>query len=166
MNTANNKSNGNAKNSELTEPDKARLDKTGRASVVEDAVDQDAAFEQALRDFKSSVHGWSDAVYHRPRTVGQPIGRRSWRPALGWAMGCLLVAGSVSGGLLERQHRVEQAQRAALQNAADQQKLLNAQQASKENEEDLLAQVDADVSRQVPSALEPLTEIVGEDEAQ
>jgi len=57
----------------------------------------DSEFEEALKDFKSSVHVWSDAAYSRPRTVTHEVRVRSWRLAAGWALGCVLVAGSVSG---------------------------------------------------------------------
>jgi hypothetical protein len=116
------------------------------------------------KKFKSSIHAWSEAAYNRPRTLAQEVKHRSWRLALGWGMGCLLVVGSVSGGLFERQHRLELARIAAEQRAAYQQKQLLEQQAREEDEEDLLAKVDSDVSRQVPSALEPLAQMMTEDE--
>jgi hypothetical protein len=53
---------------------------------------------------------------------------------------------------------------AAQQQAAERQKLLTEQRAAKESQEDLMAEVDADVSRQVPSALEPMSEIMGDEE--
>jgi hypothetical protein len=125
---------------------------------------QDVELEEALKNFKSSIHAWSEAAYNRPRTLAQEVKHRSWRLALGWGMGCLLVVGSVSGGLFERQHRLELARIAAEQRAAYQQKQLLEQQAREEDEEDLLAKVDSDVSRQVPSALEPLAQMMTEDE--
>jgi hypothetical protein len=125
---------------------------------------RDAELDEALKNFKASIHAWSDAAYSRPRTLPQEVRRRSWRLAAGWAMGCLLVAGSVSGGLFERQHRLELARVAAAQRAAEQQKQLREQQAREEDEEDLLAKVDSDVSRQVPSALEPLAQMMADDE--
>ena len=118
--------------------------------------------EQALKDFKSSVHAWSEAAYSRPRMGTREVRGRSWRLALGWAMGCLLVAGSVSGGLFERQHRLEQARIAAQQRAAQQQQELRAQQTAGETDEALLAGVDSDVSRQVPSAMEPLAQMMSD----
>ena len=136
----------------------------GSAETFDDGAG-DALLEQALSDFKSSMHAWSDAAYHRPRSVAAEVKHRSWRLALGWAMGCLLVVGSASGALFEREHRHALARMAAEQQAAEQQKLQQEQQAAKENEEDLLAQVDADVSRQVPSALAPLTEVMSDDES-
>jgi hypothetical protein len=125
---------------------------------------RDAELDEALKNFKASIHAWSDAAYSRPRTLPKEVRRRSWRLAAGWAMGCLLVAGSVSGGLFERQHRLELARVAAAQRAAEQQKQLREQQAREEDEEDLLAKVDSDVSRQVPSALEPLAQMMADDE--
>jgi len=119
--------------------------------------------EQALKDFKSSVHAWSDATYSRPRTAKGAARSRSWRLALGWAMGCLLVAGSVSGGLFERQHRQEQARIAAQQRADQQQRELRAQQEDGQTDEALLVDVDSDVSQQVPSAMEPLVQMMSDD---
>ena len=41
-----------------------------------------------------------------------------------------------------------------------------AQQQARQEEEDLLAKVDSDVSRAVPSAMEPLAQLMAEDESQ
>jgi len=87
---------------------------------------------------------------------------RSWRLAAGWALGCALVAGSVSGGLLERHHRQDVARIAAEQRAAESERQLRQQQAAKVSDEVLLADVDSDVSRQVPSAMEPLAQMMDE----
>jgi hypothetical protein len=124
---------------------------------------EDLELEQALKNFKSSVHAWSDAAYSRPRTWSREVRRRSWRLALSWALGCVLVAGTVSGGLLERHHRVGQARIAAEQRAAEQQKQVREQQARAQvSDEALLAEVDSDVARQVPSAMEPLAQMMDE----
>jgi hypothetical protein len=53
---------------------------------------------------------------------------------------------------------------AAEQRTAEQQKLLREQQA-REEEEDLLSKVDSDVSRTVPSAMEPLAQLMVEDKS-
>jgi hypothetical protein len=124
---------------------------------------EDVELEQALKNFKSSVHAWSDAAYSRPRGIAKEVRQRSWRLALGWALGCALVAGSVSGGLLGRHHRAEAARIAAAQRAAERQKQLREQQARAQvSDEALLADVDSDVSRQVPSAMEPLAQMMDE----
>ncbi len=125
-------------------------------------VEQDVELQQALKHFKSSVHAWSDAMYSRPRIATHEVRVRSWRLAAGWALGCVLVAGSVSGGLIERHHRQEVARIAAEQRAAEQLRQLRLQQAAMVSDEVLLADVDSDVSRQVPSAMEPLAQMMDE----
>ena len=62
-------------------------------------------------------------------------------------------------------HRQEGARIAGAAEAARQQKLADEQRALKENE-DLLAKVDSDVSRAVPSAMEPLAQLMADDEPQ
>lgn len=136
-----------------------------------DNVDQRAAgaedveLDEAIKSFKQSVDAWSDAAYGRPRTVEQTVRRRSWRLAVGWALGCVLVAGSLSGGVFERQHQIDLKQRAARQRAAEQQKQGEQQARAQVTDEDLLTDVDSDVSRQVPSAMEPLAQMMAVDDS-
>ena len=121
----------------------------------------DEALEQTLKDFRSSVHAWSEAEFGKPhRSV--PVYRKSWRVAAGWALGCVLAVGSVAGGLYERHYVKEQAKIAAA--AAAQQQKIEAEQ-RKQNEE-LFAKVDSDVSREVPSAMEPLAQMMALDSTQ
>jgi hypothetical protein len=127
-----------------------------------DATDEE--FEATLKDFRNSVHAWSGAAMSRPRTVKTEIRHRSWRLAAGWALGCVLVAGGVSGGLLEQHHRQDLVRIAAAQKAAAEQKQLEEQQEkAKVSDEVLLAEVDSDVSRDVPSAMEPLAQLMVDD---
>ena len=125
----------------------------------------DPVLEQALKNFRSSVHGWSEAVYGQPQQAARVERQVSWRMAAGWALGCVLAAGSLTGGVYERHHRQEAAKMVAAAQAARQQKLA-AEQRAREEDEDLLAKVDSDVTRQVPSAMEPLAQMMAEDEAQ
>jgi hypothetical protein len=139
----------------------------GKQRIMEDIVgdsDHELELDQALKDFKSSVHAWSDAAYSRPRPWTREVRHRGWRLALGWAMGCLLVAGTASGGLYERHLHQEQARVAAQQRAVEQARLQRQQQAAKVSDEALLDDVDSAVSRQVPSAMEPLAQMMSEDE--
>lgn len=122
----------------------------------------DLELEQALKNFRSSVHAWSESAYGQPHMPVR-VYRTSWRVAAGWALGCVLAAGSLTGGLYERHHRQELAKIAAAQEVARQQKLAAEERARVENE-DLLAKVDSDVSREVPSAMEPLAQMMAEDE--
>lgn len=123
--------------------------------------ERDEVLNQALTNFRSSVHAWSEAVYSQPH---QPVRvyRTSWRLVTSLALGCVLAAGSLAGGLYENHHRQEQAKIAAAAEAAREQKLAAEERAREENE-DLLAKVDSDVSREVPSAMEPLAQLMAED---
>jgi len=136
----------------------------GKGSMDE-GNELEAGLEQTLKDFRSSVQAWSDAEYSRPRETEKMARPMSWRVAAGWALGCVLAAGSLGGGLYERHHRQELAKIAAAAEAASQQKLEAEQRAVKESD-DLLAKVDNDVSRQVPQAMEPLAQLMAEDDAQ
>jgi hypothetical protein len=138
--------------------------------VDERAVQAESeALEQALRNFRSSVHAWSEAVYSQPRTPVLAVRHGSWRLAAGWALGCLLAVGSVAGGVYERHHRQEAARMAAAQAArqtaaqAATQQQPAVEQSPRQEDEDLLAKVDSDVSRQVPSAMEPLAQLMAGD---
>jgi len=133
-----------------------------RGKSVQQTTGSELELEKALAEFRLSVHAWSDAAYNRPCTVATSVRRRSWRLAAGWALGCALIAGSLSGGFYEHHHRQELARVAAVR-AAEQQKLAAEQRAREEEEE--LAKVDSDVSREVPSAMEPLVQLMDEDES-
>jgi hypothetical protein len=126
--------------------------------------EQDAELAQALGDFRVSLHAWSAAAYSGPRVMGVAR-KRVWRQAAGWALGCALVAGGVSaGGVYE--HRQREMKIAAAQATAEHERQAAAQRAqlAREEEEDLLAKVDSEVSREVPSAMEPLAQLMAEDE--
>jgi sRNA-binding protein len=141
----------------------------GRANMPEaqgknpGADAHDMELDEALKNFRATMRAWSEAELSRPRAA-KTVRQRSWRLAAGWALGCALVAGGVSGGVYERHHRQEAARAAAEARAAEQQRLAAEQQA-RETEEDLLAKVDSDIAREVPSAMEPLAQLMGEDES-
>jgi uncharacterized protein HemX len=135
-----------------------------QAGLPGEERERDEALEQALKNFRSSVHAWSEAELSHPRTV-RVVHVTSWRVAAGWALGCVLAAGSVGAGVYDHHRRQEVARIAAAAEAARQQKQAEDQRASKENE-DLLAKVDSDISRTVPSAMEPLAQLMAEDETQ
>ena len=119
--------------------------------------------EQALRNFRSSVHAWSDAVYRQPRRVEVAPRRTVWRMAAAWTLGSVLVAGGAWGGILEHQHRQEQDRLARLRQQ-EQDRRLQEQKARQAEEE--LALVDTDVSREIPDALEPLVPSMTADDGQ
>ena len=66
---------------------------------------------------------------------------------------------------MERQHKLEAARIAAQQQAAERQRQLAAQKAAAVTDEALLAGVDSDISRGVPSAMEPLAQMMSYDES-
>ena len=150
----------------------------------------DMELQQALGHFKASMDAWSDAALSRPRIAAKMAVRHSWRMVAGWALGCLLVMGSLAGAGHEIYQRQEMAKLAA-QKAAEQRAAagrVTAQPASVQpisaqsdkkapaattrkvsagdqdsastQDEDLLATVDSDVSREVPAAMEPLAQLM------
>jgi hypothetical protein len=145
----------------------------------EDMAGESRELEQALDHFKASMDAWSDAALRRPRTVTNVAVRHNWRPAAGWALGCLLAAGSVAGAVHQIVHRQEMAQQAAQKAAAERaaaareaalragtpaEKKAPAAATQDANagaqDEALLASVNRYVSRQVPAAMEPLAQLM------
>ncbi len=126
--------------------------------------EMDPELQQVLGDFKASVHAWSDAMVSRPRVEQQSVAHRTWRLVAGGVLASVLIGGAVAGELYERYDRqVQQARIAAERKAEEQQRALEAQRVREE--QDLLAKVDSDVSREVPSALEPLAYLMTDDAA-
>jgi|WetSurMetagenome_2_1015567.scaffolds.fasta_scaffold700626_2 hypothetical protein len=123
---------------------------------------EEGELDEALSNFRLSVHAWSDAEFSRPRAAVQHVRRRIWRLAAGWALGCVLIAGTASGGVYQHLHR-QQLARIEAARIAEQQRLAAIERARQE--EDLLAKVDSVISREVPSAMEPLARLMAEDEA-
>jgi len=124
----------------------------------------DAMLEDALNSFRQSMHAWSDAAYSRPRTGARIAARSGWRLATAWALGGVLAAGALSTGFYEH-HRREAIAR--MQAAQQRQQQLAAQaQQSRVADEDLLATVDSDVARTVPTAMEPLAQMMDEGQSQ
>ena len=139
-------------------------EKTGGVSGVDEGLEpvSDSLLEQALNHFRLGVHAWSAAELSRERPALKVARRRSWRPAAGWALAVALAAGGVATGGVYERHQ-QQLRIAAAARAAEQQRVAREMQARAE-EEDLLAKVDSDVSREVPSAMEPLAQLMAEGE--
>ena len=134
-----------------------------RERQAEGTAVTDAELERVLRDFRSSVHAWSEAELSRPRSVAAAIRHRSWRLAAGWALGCALIVGGVSGAMYERRHQQELA-RITAQREAEHERQMAAEKAK--NAEEELARIDKEVSRDAPTAMEPLAQLMGEDNSQ
>jgi uncharacterized protein HemX len=99
----------------------------------------------------------------RPRSAHELVVKKVWKLAAGWALGGVLIAGAVSGGVFQQHHQQELARIAAAREA-EHQRQLAAERALEE--EELLARVDSDISRQVPRAMEPLASLMTDDEIQ
>ena len=119
---------------------------------------------EALGNFKSGVEAWSEAMMSRPREVKVPA-RANWGAVTKWALGCAVFMATVSGGVYQNHRQEEQARAAAAARAAEQQRQIAEQQAKEQSAADLMAKVDSDVARQVPSALEPLASLMNEDDS-
>jgi hypothetical protein len=139
---------------------------TGRAGEPAEIESLDPTLKQALGDFKASVRAWSEAAYNRPRTMREVVVHRTLRLAAGWSLATVLLAGTVSVGLYEHHQQQVQARLVAAREA-EHQRQLAAQRAREEaqQEDDILASVDTAVSREVPSAMEPLAALTDETEA-
>lgn len=131
-------------------------------TASEEELILDPLVEQALGRFRDSVHAWSEAEFGKARSAVRMAPQRAWRLAAGVALGLVLVTGGVSGGLYERHRQVETAK--AAEKAAEQRRLA-AQERARLEEEDLLAKVDSDVSREVPQAMEPLAQLMDTEES-
>ena len=117
----------------------------------------------ALTDFRLSVDAWAGQAISRPCTA--TVRARIWRNALGWALGCVLVAGGVGGGFWEHGRHV-----AAEQARIQQQRQMELERQAAENkarleQDELLASVDSAVARQAPSAMDTLADLMAEDES-
>jgi hypothetical protein len=139
---------------------------TKRAAEPSDVEELDPALKQALGDFKASIYAWSDAASNRPRSAHAIVVQRTWRLAAGWSLAVVLLCGTISGGLYEHHQRKVEEQLTA-ERQAEHQRQLAAQRAQQEaqQEEDMLASVDNAVSREVPSAMEPLAQLTDESES-
>ena len=117
---------------------------------------------EALGNFKASVNAWSEAMMSRPREVKAPA-RVNWSAVTKWALGCVVFAGTVSGGVLQN-FRMQEASRVEAARIAEQQRQIAAPKAAVPDDE-LMAKVDSDIAREVPSALEPMASLMTESES-
>jgi hypothetical protein len=93
--------------------------------------------------------------------VLSPAPRRiRWNRSLAWALSLVLAAGLGSEGIYQY-HQKQLARQVAIQH-----QLQVVQQQHAREVDELLARVDRDVSREVPSAMEPLASLMADDETQ
>lgn len=121
---------------------------------------------EALGNFRASVTAWSEAMMTRPRAVEAPF-RANWSIAAKWALGGAVFAGTISGGVYQNHRQVETARAeaaAAAERSAEQQRQLAAPAEREQSADDLMAKVDSDIAREVPSALEPMASLMTDEE--
>lgn len=128
-------------------------------------AETDARLDQALAEFRSTIHAWSDAAYTRARIADVPMRRRSWRLVAGWALGCALMAGGVTGGIVEHQRQQAAARiAAAAEQQAQQQQVATAQEQAQPQDQiqdpNLMLKVDSDTAQEVPNAMQPLARLM------
>jgi len=146
-----------------------------QTAQVQSAHAQNASAQQVLGRDEAAIGQPRRALTRSPRP-------RMRRWALDWAMGCVLVAVGLSAGFWEHHRQLASlnAARVAeshwLAPARQGNRILEpgklaqdrpAQEAKEDlpaQKEDLLASVASDVARQVPSAMEPLAELMVSDE--
>lgn len=140
-----------------------RREEDAKLTRTESGETLEPELREALGNFKSSVEAWSEAMMSRPREIKAPA-RTNWGLATKWALGCVVFAGTVSGGVYQN-YRQEAAAKAVAEaaRAAEQQRVLAAQKVNELSEEDLMAKVDGDIAREVPSALEPMASLMSDD---
>jgi hypothetical protein len=146
-------------------------DGTAQDGFVQD--EQDPMLQAVLKDFRASAHHWSEAIY-QTRSAAALGGkslvlsltpRRSFsQRSLAWALSLVVAAGVVSTGGYQF-HQRDLARQAAAQRQAEYQRQLALEQHAREADE-LLAKVDSDLSREVPSAMEPLASLMVDDNTQ
>lgn len=149
-----------------------RRDENTKPMRAEEMETLESELREALGNFKASATAWSEAMMSRPREAKAPA-RTNWGLVTKWALGCVVFAGTVSGGMYQnyRQQEIAKAEADAAARAAEQQRELAAHAAqeqsaqSTQSAEELMAKVDSDISREVPSALEPLASLMTDDQS-
>ena len=138
-----------------------RTDEHGKLLRHDDRLELEPELREAIGSFKSAVDAWSEDALARPRQLAAPA-RTNWALLTKWALGCAVFVGSVSSGVYQN-HRQQEAAKVEAARIAQQQRELAAERAKEEA--DLMAKVDSDIARQVPSALEPLASLMDDHEA-
>lgn len=127
---------------------------------------EDRDVQDALRNFRVSVHAWSEAEFSRPRSVKTArlsgLLRMMANPVLGWGLASVLVVGgAVVPVAVHHERQLAAARQAAFE--VQQKKAAEARlaQASIDDEE-LLNYVDSDIAQAAPDAMEPLASLMSD----
>lgn len=121
----------------------------------------DPALRQTLSAFKASVDAWSDAALSQPRVV-RPVGLHRGRVLVGWGLAAALLIGTGATGTYEYHQR--QVAALAARQAEEARQRAEEQKLQAQRDEEMFASVDSAISREVPSAMEPLAVLADGDE--
>jgi cell division protein FtsL len=133
---------------------------------------EDRDVQAALKNFRASVHAWSEQEMGRPRQI-KPMRMSGWMrlmavPMLGWGLaGVLVVAGVTVPVTVHHERQVEATRRAAIQEQQRQAAEMAARLAQNAmndsgDDEELLKHVDSDIAQATPDAMEPLASLMGD----
>jgi hypothetical protein len=131
---------------------------------------EDQDVQAALKNFRASVHAWSEQEMARPRQIRRANGfaRLMINPLLGWGMAGVLAAAVVTVPVSVHHERQVAAQRlAAVQEQQRQATEAAARLAQNSvDDEDLLKHVDSDIAQAAPDAMEPLASLMSDTASQ
>ena len=144
-----------------------------RNKLIEDA--EDIQVEEALRNFRASIHQWSEQEYVRPRAIERTrwsaLRGGFWRmianPALGGTLAAALLITSVGVPVaIQREHKIAAERQSLLdrQKRELQQRLAEeeAKKSAANSVDDgaFLDDVDSDIARATPDAMQPLASLM------
>jgi hypothetical protein len=137
---------------------------------------EDIQVEEALRNFRASIHHWSEEEFARPRAIERTrwsmFQARFWRmianPALGATLAAALLITSVGIPVgIQHERAVEAARQAVLdQQKKELQQHLAEEEAKKSASSNtvddgaFLDDVDSDIARATPDAMQPLASLM------
>jgi hypothetical protein len=139
---------------------------------VEGLEVEDQEVQAALKNFRASVHAWSEEEYGRAHSVrsAQRSGLSRWMasPVLGWGMAAVLAVAAVAVPVsVHHERQVAAAEHAAqLQHERQAAEAAARLAASSVDDEYLLSHVDSDIAQATPDAMEPLASLMSDPTAQ
>jgi hypothetical protein len=124
---------------------------------------EDVQVQDALRNFRSSMHAWSEQLLNEQelRRERKPIARSRWMmaPAMAWGLASVLAVAAVTVPVSVHHER----QIVAMRQAAELEKQRQAAEAARQvaiDDEALLNHVDSDIAQSTPDAMEPLASLM------
>jgi hypothetical protein len=128
---------------------------------------EDVQVEEALRNFRASVHAWSEREL-RPNRTPKAASRWMVAPAMAWGLASVLAVAAVTVPVSVHHERQVAAARLAAEQQQKQRAAAEAARAAANSMDDeaLLNHVDSDIAQSTPDAMEPLASLMGETSSQ